>query len=210
MVELATFPSLAELRARLAEEELSCPPAVALVIARELARSLEQCFEHGLCPDVLPLASVLVSPRGEIVVRPGASHMRDERDAVLAMRHALLAFASPSPVIDPLCRALASVHTFAVAREIIEVEIDRSGLFADAPALTRLVDYLMQKPRQTLAALPLFDKRPDLAGDDAIAVVELARVSRKQRTPVDEIDPNAWFLRVVPKAMRHAPGSKRS
>jgi hypothetical protein len=209
MVELATFPSLAELRARLADEDLSCPPAVALVIARELARSLELCFEHGLCPEILPLANLSVSPRGELIVRPGPHAVRDERDAVLAMSHALLAFASPSPAIDPLCRVLASVHTFRVARELIEIEIDRSGLATDTQALTRLVDYLLQKPKQTLASLPLFDRRPELTEDDAIAVIEPARVARKPRATQEEIDPNAWFLRVVPRAMRHAPGPKR-
>ncbi|MCC6810075.1 MAG: hypothetical protein IT381_21780 [Deltaproteobacteria bacterium] len=193
------------MRTRLAEEELVCPPAVALCIARELSKSVEQCFEHGLCPEVLPLTSITISPRGEIVVRPSSGVAKSERDAIVAMAHALTAFASPSPAIDPLCRALYGITTFQAARERIEIEADRSGFVVETHALVRMLEYLASQPKRTLSELPLFERAPALSSDDLIAVHEPARIDRRPNPQNDEVDPNQWFLRVVPKKLRYTP-----
>jgi hypothetical protein len=211
MVELATFPTLRALKARLSDEGLACPPSAAIVIARELCRSLEQCFEHGLCPQVLSLETISVSSRGEVLVWPGATHARTEREAVVAMANALTVFGSPSPVLDPVVRALLhdEILSFAAARERIEVAADRLPFPTGSAALVRLVEYLsLQQPRSMLAGLPLFDRAPRVH-DRHVVVIEAGRADRKLSLRSDEADPSAWLVPVVPQRLRYLPSAER-
>jgi hypothetical protein len=207
MLELTALPTLTEVRARLADEDLVCPPGVALFIARELTRALAQCFEHGLCPAVIPLSSIQVSSLGEICVRPGDPLASSERDAVVAMAHALTAFSSASPVLEAITRTLYVENTFAGARERIERHADKLGVMLEVNALVRLLSYLDTQPNRTLKELPLFERAPSLDFD--IAVHEPGRAALPPPRPQEDSDPNAWFLRVIPKAMRHAPAAER-
>ena len=206
MLELTALPTLTEVRARLGEEELICPPGVALFIARELARSLSQCFEHGLCPAVIPLSSIQVSASGEICVRPGDPIAASERDAVVAMAHALTAFSGASPVLEAITRTLYLETTFAGACERVEQYADKQGVILEVSALVRLLSYLETQPNRTLKELPLFERAPSLDSD--IAVHEPGRAALPPPRPQEDIDPNAWFLRVIPKEMRHAPSER--